>query len=95
MEHLWDALDRAYHSLGFDTATDGDEVFRHLVLARVIEPTSKHDSLRVLEEAGITPVSYATLKRHLPAYAETTWSQHLAAACAAHGANWVVGYPRR
>jgi hypothetical protein len=32
-------------------------VFRQLVLARIIEPTSKEDSLRVLHEAGIDPVS--------------------------------------
>jgi hypothetical protein len=38
--------------LGFDRAGGGDEVFRQLVLARIIEPTSKLDSLRVLEEAG-------------------------------------------
>ena len=34
-------------------AAGGDEVFRHLVLARIIEPASKLDSLRVLEEAGV------------------------------------------
>jgi hypothetical protein len=52
MAHLWDALCRAYDVLGFDEAAGGDEVFRQLVLARVIEPTSKQDSLRVLEESG-------------------------------------------
>jgi len=50
--HLWDALSRAYDALGSDTAAGGDEVFRHLVLARIVEPTSKQDSLRVLEESG-------------------------------------------
>ena len=49
---LWDALCRAYDALGFDHATGGDEVFRDLVLARIIEPTSKQDSLRVLAETG-------------------------------------------
>ncbi len=83
MGHLWDALCRAYDLLGFPQATGHDEVFRHLVLARIIEPTSKLDSLRVLAEAGVTPVSYATLKRHLPAYAQPSWSDRLAAACAA------------
>ena len=52
MGHLWDALGRAYDALGFDEAAGGDEVFRQLVLARIIEPTSKEDSVRVLEEAG-------------------------------------------
>ena len=52
MSHLHDALSRAKDRLGFAQATGGDEVFRQLVLARIIEPTSKQDSLRVLEEAG-------------------------------------------
>jgi len=34
--------------LGFEQAVSGDEVFDQLVLARIIEPTSKLDSLRVL-----------------------------------------------
>jgi hypothetical protein len=69
MGHLWDALSRADEVLGFGATADGDEVFRCLVLARIIEPTSKLDSLRVLEEVGIVPPSYATVKRRLPAYA--------------------------
>jgi hypothetical protein len=84
MGHLWDALGHAYEVLGFETATGGDEVFRALVLARIIEPTSKLDRLRVIEEAGIDPPSYATLKRRLPAFAEQSWRQALAGACAAH-----------
>jgi len=42
-------LSRAYLALGFEEATGGDTVFRDLVLARIIEPTSKLDSLQVLE----------------------------------------------
>jgi hypothetical protein len=86
MGHLWDALCRAYDAVGFDEAAGGDEMFRDLVLARIIEPTSKLDSLRVLAEVGIEPVSYATLKRRLPVYAEDCWRRGLAAACAAHAA---------
>jgi hypothetical protein len=84
MGHLWDALCRGYDGLGFDDVAGGDEVFRQLVLARIIEPTSKQDSLRVLEEAGIGAVSYPTVNRRLPVYAQTDWRQRLAAACAAH-----------
>jgi len=84
MTHLVDSLERAYRVLGFEDATGGDEVFRHLVLARIIEPSSKLDSLRVLDEAGVTPASYRTLKRRLPAYAEEEWRQRLSEACAAH-----------
>lgn len=64
---LLDALDRAYQVLGLEDAAGGDEVFRDLVLARIIEPVSKLDSIRVLEEAGVTPASYRTIERRLPA----------------------------
>jgi hypothetical protein len=49
---LLDALSHAYRVLGLEDAAGGDEVFGQLVLARIIEPASKADSLRVLEEAG-------------------------------------------
>ncbi|GAA3919252.1 hypothetical protein GCM10023084_81880 [Streptomyces lacrimifluminis] len=52
-------------------------MFRHLVLARIIEPTSKLDALRVLEDAGIQPASYRTVKRRLPLYATEGWREAL------------------
>jgi len=82
--HLWDGLCRAYDGLGFAEAADGDEVFRGLVAARIIEPTSKLDSARVLAEAGVESVSYSTIKRRLRGYADPGWRAKLAAACAAH-----------
>src|SRR5215475_10975613 len=84
MSHLVDSLERAYRALGLEEAAGGDEVFRQLVLARIIEPVSKLDSLRVLDEAGVTPASYRTLKRRLPVYAQEEWRQRLSAACASH-----------
>ena len=84
MGHLLDALGRAFEVLGFGRASGGDEVFRQLVLARIIEPASKPDSLRVLEEAGEEPASYATLKRRLRAYAREGFREMISAACAAH-----------
>ena len=84
MGHLLDALERAYRVLGLNDAADSDEVFRHLVMARILEPVSKLDSIRVLEEAGLAPASYRTIARRLPAYAKETWRQRLSAACAAH-----------
>jgi hypothetical protein len=86
MGHLWDALCRAYDVLGFHDAAGGDEVFRQLVLARIIEPTSKQDSLRVLAEVGVGAASYPTLNRRLPVYAQESWRRGLSAACAAHAA---------
>jgi hypothetical protein len=70
--------------LGFDQATAGDEAFFQLVLARIIEPVSKLDSLRVLEEAGVTPAPYRTVTRRLRVFAEDSWRQQISAACAAH-----------
>ena len=57
--------------------TGGDEVFRALVLARIIEPTSKLDALRVLEEAGVDSVSYRTLTRRLSSYGNPLWRKDL------------------
>jgi len=84
MGHLWDALACGYAVLGLEQAAGGDEVFRDLVLARIIEPTSKLDSARVLEEAGTAPASYPTVNRRLRVYARDSWRQKLSAACAAH-----------
>lgn len=82
-KHLWETLTAAYRVLGLDQACV-DEVFCQLVLARVVEPTSKLDSIRVLTELGIAAPSYPTIKRRLPTYATDQWRQQLAEACARH-----------
>ena len=64
---LLEALEAAWKAVGLDGLDGADEVFRQLVTAGLIEPTSKQDSLRLLAEAGLSPVSYATVERHLPA----------------------------
>ncbi len=79
---LWESLSAAYRVLGFDAATGGDRVFGDLVLARIIEPTSKADSLRVLAETGIDTVDYRTLTRRLPKFAKPAVRQALSKACA-------------
>jgi Transposase DDE domain len=84
MTPLWGALCAAYRILGFESATKGDNVFRDLVLARIIEPTSKIDAERVLSEVGAAPASYATVKRRLRGYGQPRWRQALAVASAAH-----------
>jgi hypothetical protein len=81
---LLDALADACDVLGYTAAAGGDEVFFQLVAARVIEPVSKLDSLRVLEEAGLAAASYPMVNRRLPVYARDAWRQRLSAACAAH-----------
>ena len=47
---LWAVLTSAYARLGFDVLDD--EGFRAMVLARIVEPTSKAEVVRVLEEIG-------------------------------------------
>jgi hypothetical protein len=83
MGPLWDGLCGAYDALGFDRAAGKDEVFRQLVMARIIEPTSKLDSLRVLAEVGVDAPSYRTLNRRLRGYAANGLRRKLAKACAA------------
>lgn len=83
---LWDLLSMAFDRLGFTDVPDaGDgDVFRRLVLARIIEPVSKLDSIRVLDEAGLEAPSYATIKRRLPSYGTAEFRQRIAARTAAH-----------
>jgi hypothetical protein len=80
--YLWDALCDGYRELGFHHVLAGDEVLRDLVCARIIEPTSKADSVRVLAETGVGSASYRTIKRRLPLIAEPAVRQSLSSACA-------------
>lgn len=77
---LWDALCAAYRILGFKSATEGDNVFRDRVLARLIEPTSKIDAERVLNEVGAVSAPYATVGWFLRGFAQLRRRQALAAA---------------
>lgn len=54
-----------------------DDVFRQLVLARIIKPTSKVDVPRVLEEAGVSSASYPTITRRLPVFATDAFRDDL------------------
>jgi len=75
MGHLVDALRHSYRVLALEEAAGGDKVFEQLVLAWIIEPTSKFDSVRVLAEAGLSRVSCATVKRRLPVFATEPWRE--------------------
>jgi hypothetical protein len=79
---LWHVLSGAYARLGFDAL--GDEAFKQLVLARVVEPVSKADSVRVLDELGVEHVSLRTMFRSLARCAERGYRDQVAAACFAH-----------
>jgi Transposase DDE domain len=60
---LYDLLGGVYDWLGFDAVAD--PVFRDLVIARIVEPTSKLDALRVLADLGAEALSYKTIDRHV------------------------------
>lgn len=79
---LYDALAGIYASLGFDALSD--EVFRDLVIARVVEPTSLLDVDRVLAELGRTAASLSTRKRTLRRAVGGGYRDQIAAACFAH-----------
>lgn len=87
---LWDALARVYDRLGF--AGLKDETFKALVLGRVIEPTSKVDTLRVLVEVGVWVPSISTVKRCLKRVIERDYRDAISAVCYAHAtAGGVLG----
>ena len=62
---LWEVLHGAYQRLGLGDATGGDRAFEQMVLARLIEPTSKAQVPRVLGDLGLESVSARTLFRSL------------------------------
>jgi hypothetical protein len=79
---LWHVLESAYTRLGFDVLAD--EAFKQLVLARLVEPTSKADSVRVLDELGVAHASLRTMFRSLARCQERDYRGQVAAACFAH-----------
>lgn len=60
---LWDSLSLVYDQIGFDQIDD--EIFKQLVLARIIEPASKLDTLRILTSLGLDAPSYTGIYRCL------------------------------
>ena len=71
-----------YADLGFDAL--GDEVFRDLVIARVVEPTSLLDADRVLAEMGRVSASLSTRKRTLRRCFDGNYRDRLAELCFTH-----------
>jgi hypothetical protein len=79
---LFHALDVVYGDLGFGAL--GDEVFRDLVLARVVEPTSILDAGRVLADLGRKAASDKTMRRTLARCADRGYRDKIAGLCFAH-----------
>lgn len=82
---LYDVLGGVYDWLGFDTVEDA--VFRDLVIARIVEPTSKSDAARVLSDLGADTVSYRTIQRHLAKVNTGNYREQIAAKCFTHAAD--------
>jgi hypothetical protein len=79
---LWETLRKEYQKLGFTKI--GDEVFESLCLARIVEPTSKIDSLRVLADLGVKAPYKNKLYRSLAKAAEQGYRETINRACFEH-----------
>jgi hypothetical protein len=79
---LWETLAGIYADLGLDRL--GDDAFRALVLARVIEPVSKLDTVRVLADLGVASPHRVTFMRCLKRVAERDYRAVISRACYAH-----------
>ncbi len=82
---LYDVIGAIYDWVGFGVV--GDAVFRDLVIARIVEPTSKVDSLRVLTDLGADTVSYRTIQRHLAMVNTGGYRDAIATKCFTHAAD--------
>ena len=60
---LLEILTEQYNYLGFNRLKD--DIFTYLCVARIVEPTSKLDSIRILDELGVTGISIDRLYRCL------------------------------
>lgn len=76
---LWDALEGVYKELGFEGVSD--TVFKQLVLARIIEPVSKLDTIRVLEGLGLDAPSNTSIHRCLRRVVENGYRDTISSAC--------------
>jgi len=76
---LLKVLTEQYNLLGFDQLKD--DIFAYLCVARIVEPSSKLDSLRVLAELGVTGISKNRLYRCLGQVIARGYRSTLASQC--------------
>lgn len=81
---LLQVLREQYRVLGFDLVED--ETFTYLCIARIVEPTSKLDSLRVLAELGVTRLDRNQLYRCLGQVITQNYRITVTNQCFAHAA---------
>lgn len=79
---VFDVLASVYDELGFDELAD--PVFRDLVIARIVEPTSLLDVSRVLTQMGRDPASYSTMRRTLDRCSASDYRGQIARSCFAY-----------
>ena len=79
---LWEALTHTYTVLGFDCVRD--RAFMEMVLARIIHPASKAETVGVLEEIGVGSSSLRTMFNALARTKERDYRSQIATKCFAH-----------
>jgi transposase len=79
---LWETLQGQYRQLGFDKLNDA--VFEALCLSRIVEPTSKLDSLRVLADLGVDSFDRNQLYRCLVKATKLDYRKTISQACFEH-----------
>jgi transposase len=79
---LMQTLQEQYNLLGFDQLRD--DIFAYLCVARIVEPTSKLDSLRVLAELGVSGLSKNRLYRCLGQVIAHDYRTTISKQCYAH-----------
>ncbi len=85
---LLEVLTEQYNHLGFNQLED--DVFSYLCAARIVEPTSKLDSIRVLGELGVTGLSKNRLYRCLGQIIAKDYRTTLANLCFTHAASGIT-----
>jgi len=82
---LFQVLNGQYQQLGFSQLNDSD--FANLCIARIVEPTSKLDSLRVLADLGIYGLSKNQLFRCLERSVDQNYRKIISQLCFDHVAS--------
>ena len=72
---LWEVLDIAWQRIGFTAIKD--EAFKQLVFARVVEPTSKADTSRVISKLGVKSFSVSSFHRCLKRIVERDYQDEV------------------
>jgi transposase len=76
---LWNTLQDQYKIIGFNRLKD--EVFKALCLARIVEPTSKIDALRILADLGVDSIDQNRLYRSLAKAATLDYRKTISQIC--------------